>query len=276
MEITLIIIALFLIGIFVRRYYVVEKGIYLEEVLTTKFHKKRSLYKLIHMYKNENNHEEKLRDHNMQLPSKHAAKADAHAEQKHLNRQAPHTMEAKMLFHQAMQYYKENDLEESAKKLIRVITLDANFPDAMHKLGLIYLRQKQYCKAEAIFKDLLSLSPEDAVYYSNLGRALYEQKKFPEALTFYLKSIKLDDSRPGRILSIAEIYREIDDKEKAQEMYKKAIEMDDNNVDYLLTFAHFLIANNKLEQATFYLDKAIALEPDNEIALDMKKKVTKD
>lgn len=273
MGIALIIIALFLVGIYLRRYYIVEKGIYLEEGIISRFHKKRSLYGLIHMHKNENNHEEKLRDQSIQMPSEDAAKADARAEQKQLNRQAPQTMEAKMLFNQAIKHYKENNLDEAAKKLIQVIAIDEKFSEAMHKLGLIYLRQKQYSKAEAIFKDLLSLSPEDAVYYSNLGRSLYEQKKFPEALTFYLKSIELDNSRPGRVLSVAEIYREMGDKEKAQEMYKKALEMDGNNVDYLLTFAHFLIEDNKFEQAAFYIDKVIALEPKSEIALDMKNKI---
>jgi len=272
MEILIIIAALFLIVIYIRRYYIVEKGFYLEEGIIKKFRKKRSLHGFIHRNRGTMDHEEKLREP-AQISSEEALYADTMAEEKRLNRQAPQTMEAKILFNQAIKYYNANELEEAAKKLINVITIDEDFPDAMHKLGLIYLRQKQYGKAEAIFKDLIALSPEDAIYYSNLGRALYEQQKFPEALTFYLKSIELDASRPGRFLSVAEIYRATGNKEMALSMYKKALDMDGKNVDYLLTFAHFLIEDSKLEQATFYLDKAIALEPENKIACDMKKQI---
>jgi tetratricopeptide (TPR) repeat protein len=188
---------------------------------------------------------------------------------------APRTLEAKILYSKAVKYYEKGDMEEAEKKLIQVTALDERFPDALHKLGLIYLKQNQFGKAEAIFKQLIYNGENDAVYYSNLGRALYEQKKYEEALEAYLKAIELDALRPGRFISTAEVYRQLDNKEKAEEMYKKAIEMDPENLDYLLIFANFLIEDNKIEHAKEQLQAVLEKEPENEAAVEMMKEIEK-
>jgi len=188
---------------------------------------------------------------------------------------APRILEAKMLYSRALKYYEKGDMEEAEKKLIQVTSLDENFHDAFHKLGLIYLKQNQFGKAEAVFKQLTYNVENDPVYLSNLGRALYEQKKYDEALEAYLKSIELDGTRPGRFISTAEVYRQTGDKEKAAEMYKKAIELDPRNLNYLLAFAGFLIEDDKIEHAKEQLQVVLDKEPENEAALEMMKEIEK-
>jgi len=135
---------------------------------------------------------------------------------------------------------------------------------------LIYLKQAQFPKAEALFRQLVNQIETEAIYHSNLGRALYEQQKFEEALISYLKSIEIDDSRPGRFVSIAEVYRQMDQKNKAQEMYEVALKLDPTNIDYLLTYTHFLMEEQNYNKAKIYLDKVLKIQPDNAIALEMK------
>jgi len=188
---------------------------------------------------------------------------------------SPRTLEARILYSRAVKYYEKGDMEVAEQKLIQVTALDERFSDALHKLGLIYLKQNQFGKAEAIFKQLIYNGENDAVYYSNLGRALYEQKKYGEALEAYLKAIELDAMRPGRFISTAEVYRQLNSKEKAGEMYKKAIEMDPSNIDYLLAYTDFLIEDDKDEHAKEYLQKIFAIDPENEIAKEMTKELEK-
>ncbi len=187
--------------------------------------------------------------------------------------QTPRTTEAKVLYSQAMTYFERGELDEAEKRLVEITTIEKDFNDARHKLGLIYLKKGEFEKAEEIFKQLVAKVKDDAIYHSNLGRALYEQEKFQEALASYLKSIGLDDTRPGRFVSAAEVYRLLGDKEKAQEMYKKALVLDPSNIEYLLTFAHFLIEDEKYAKARFYLEKVLKLQPDNKIALEMMKEI---
>lgn len=213
----------------------------------------------------------------MEKPEKKKIETKEKAEQqkmfnKDATKSVPNSVEAKMLYSKAMTFYKRGELEEASRLFIQVISLDQSFLDANNKLGIIYLKQEQHGKAEAIFRQLIAKSDNEAVYYSNLGRAQYGQNKLEEALESYLKAIRIDDSRPGRQMSAGRIYLELGNSEKAQEMFRKAIELDPENIDYLLTFADFLLEENKHTQAVHYLDKVIELQPDNKIALEMKKK----
>ena len=254
MEILLILIVAALLGIFVRKYYILEKGVYIEKVLARKFFGKSHHVQMDREDKNNSSETTQER------------KAPPHAP-----KSVPKTMEAKMLYSKAMIFYDRGDLNEAEKKLIQVTALDQNFTDAIHRLGLIYLKQAQFSKAEELFKQLINQIEYEAVYHSNIGRALYEQEKFEDALTSYLKSLEIDDSRPGRFVSTAEVYRQLNKKEEAQRMYEAALKLDPTNIDYLLTYAHFLIEEKSFEKARFYLDKVLKIQPDNTIAQEMKK-----
>lgn len=253
MEIYLIIIAVILVGIFVRRYLIKVKGIHFEYGILPSSAKKTAVRNAPIIQKNPISSQETAAS----TPPKIV----------------PKSMEAKVMYSQAMTYFDRGQLEEAEKKLIQVIALDADFHEAVHRLGLIYLKQAQYGKAESIFKKLTNQVNNDAVFCSNLGRALYGQEKMEEALASYLKAIELDPSRAGRFVSAAEIYRQLENDEKAQDMYKKALDLDPSNVDYLLTFAHFLIEDKRFTQAKFYLEKVLKLQPNNSIAIEMMQEV---
>ncbi|MBD3156605.1 tetratricopeptide repeat protein [Candidatus Peregrinibacteria bacterium] len=256
MEILLALIILSLIGIFVRRYYINEKGVYLERALLRAFNGGARIHA-------------KHRRDKQEKPSKER-KAPSH-----VPKSVPKTMEAKMLYSKAMIFYERGELKQAEKKLIQVTSLDQHFHDALHRLGLIYLKQAQFSKAEALFRQLTTQRDDHAVYHSNLGRALYEQEKFEEALSSYLRSIELDDSRPGRFISTAEVYRKLGNPKKAHDMYETALKLDPTNLDYLLIFAHFLIDQKHYKEALEYLQKALDKKPDNQVALEMKKECEK-
>jgi len=249
MELILILLAAGVVGIFLRNFYIVNA------------HFKEGHIKTVH--------EKIIRTSEKESHFKKVSKFI----HKGAHNLAPKVLEAKILYYKAMKYYEKGDMEEAEKKLIQVTSINENFKDALHKLGLIYLKQNQFGKAEAVFKQFIYNVENDPVYYSKLGRALYEGKKYEEALEAYLKAIEMDATRPGRFISTAEVYRHLDNKEKAFEMYKKALELDPENIDYLLAFSQFLIEDNKMEQAKEQLQKVLEKEPENEMALEMMKEI---
>lgn len=226
-----------LIGIFVRRYFIVVKGVHLEQIIIARlkmFHKEKKKSKEVHGDKG---------------------------------------TQIKIYYTQAMASFENGELNESRAHFEKVYKIEKGYKDAGKKLGLIYLKNELYDKAEDIFRDLIAINEEDAVAHSNLGRALYEQKKLQESLEAYLKSIILDASRAGRFVSIAEVYRALKDNIKAEEMYKKAIDLDSTNINYLLAFADFQHELGKNSQAKYYLRLALKEDPDNRIALEMKTEI---
>ena len=113
--IVVILILAALVGIFARRFYLVAAGF-----------KAAHVKPLIETEKASYEKESRLRKVSKML-------------QRGAHKIAPKILEAKMLYSRAMKYYEKGDMEEAEKKLIQVTSLDEDFHDAFHKLGLIYL-----------------------------------------------------------------------------------------------------------------------------------------
>jgi len=241
MTIILILSALVLILIFVRKYLLVTKGIRIEKVILSKAGNPAKLLKSFHK-KGESKQPEHTHDPQTQI---------------------------KILYTQAVMHYENGDLEEASEHLIKVLQIDDTHTDSNLKLGLIFLKKGLFDKAESVFKKLITQTDNDPVLHSNLGRALYEQKKFDEALDAYLKSISLDKTRAARYLSTAEVYKALSEPLKAEEMYKKACDLAPENADFLLTFAHFEMELGKATQAKYYVRQALKADPDNQLAKEM-------
>lgn len=235
-----------LIVIFVRQYFIVVKGVHLEKMFVDEKNKaKKSMLKIFH-------------------GGKKKKEKTVHGDK---------DTQIKIYYTEAMASFENGELKESQVHFEKVYKMDKSYKDSSKKLGLIYLKSELFDKAEKIFRELIAVNEEDAVAHSNLGRALYEQKKLKESLEAYLKSIILDPSRAGRFMSTAEVYRALKDNLKAEEMYKKAIDLDSQNVNFLLAFADFQHELGKNSQAKYYLRLALKEDPENRIALEMEKEI---
>lgn len=234
---------LVLIIIFVRQYFIVMKGVQIEKMFSDKKNKAvKSMLKFFHRGKKK---KEKV----------------VHGDK---------DLQIKIYYTQAMASFENGELNEAKEHFEKVYKIEKNYKDASKKLGLIYLKSDLFDQAEKLFRELIEENETDAIAHSNLGRALYEQKKLQESLESYLKAIILDSSRAARFMSTAEVYRALKDNLKAEEMYKKAISLDSQNVNFLLTFADFQHELGKNSQAKYYLRLALKEEPENRIALEME------
>jgi len=164
------------------------------------------------------------------------------------------------------------ELRNASKTLIQAIALNPGYIEAYAKLGMIYLRQEQFNKAENIFRKLALSVSENPSYYSNLGLSLYSQHKLEEAKNYYKKAIELDDTRAGRFFSLGQIYYELKELEAATDNMKKAIMLESRNLDFLLTLAQIYLDRNLPEQAREVLNEVLVLSPGNEEALKLQEK----
>jgi tetratricopeptide (TPR) repeat protein len=61
----------------------------------------------------------------------------------------------------------------------------------LSSLGFNYNFLQQYAKAETALRKAIELNPKDRFAYSNLGNACLGQKKYEEAIPFFLKQIEI-------------------------------------------------------------------------------------
>jgi len=241
----IIIIGLAVLGvIFFRRYLVVEHGVTVKSALF----RKKNIFRHVEHPETLNLTVEEMLPAPETVDSKDRAKADT-------------------LVRKAEIGLGRGALKESEQQLIKALALDPSSVDAYNKLGLIYLQQGLFGKAESIYRKLtLTLSNEPA-YFGNLGMALYSQGKMDEAKVSYKKALELDATRPGRFFSLGRIFTELNEVDEAIIHLKKAVAMDERNLDYLLTLAQLYVDKKMMVEAKQLLGEILLIAPDNEMAL---------
>lgn len=160
--------------------------------------------------------------------------------------------------------------DEAIKCFVQILAVDEHHEATLHKLAMLYLQKQMFSGASALFKQLCEGEP-DAVHYSHLGYALYQQSDFEAAKKAYQEAIKLDSARPQRFVSLSQVYRSLGMINNAVIALNKALEVEEDNADFL-----FLMAGLKSDQgdnvaAASMLEKIIAADPQHLEAQELLK-----
>lgn len=254
--------AVILGSIFLRRYMMVEKGIASFSIISILGGRKKSFLDLLHFHGHSDRNDNSTLELVIEEMIPDASTIDAKKSAK-----------ANILIKKADADLAHGDQLHAEKHLIQALALDPSRVETYSKLGLLYLHQGQFSKAENMYQKLIASSQEDPVYYSNLAVALYQQQKLEAAKTNYKKAIELDSSRAGRFFSLAQVLKELGELHEAIENFKKAIEMDPKNMDYLLTLAQVYIDGGMAAEARELLGDILMADPGNEMAGEMLKKL---
>ena len=156
----------------------------------------------------------------------------------------------------------KREYDEAEQCFLTVISADDSHLDAHHKLGLICLKREDFPAAEIYFSKLVNLK-KDPVYFSNLGAALYKQARLLEAAEAYENAIALDDKRANRLQSLAQVYHELGDAEKALKYFEAAAKRKPKDNDLKFILAEYYRQMERFEEAILALDKILESDPYN-------------
>lgn len=162
--------------------------------------------------------------------------------------------------------------EEAIKCLVQALSVDDKNVNAQEKLAILYLQKEMFSAAAALFKELAEEN-EEAIHYSHLGLALYQQSDFEGAREAYQKAVVLDPSRPQRFVSLAQVYRSLGQISNAITALDKALELDTNNFDFLFFMATLQLEMDETEKAMQIVDALLEVHPDNKELKSLKKEI---
>lgn len=117
--------------------------------------------------------------------------------------------------------------DEGVKLLVQALAIDENHLPAQQKLAMLYVQKEMFAAAAALFERMAKLT-DDAIHYSHLGLALFNQQDFEGAKAAYQKAVDLDPSRPQRFVSLGQVYRALGQSQNAIVAITKATEMEEN------------------------------------------------
>jgi len=146
---------------------------------------------------------------------------------------------------------------EAARVLERTAGQTAN-AEIVALLGEAYVQAKDYAKAEKAFRRAMELEPRDPGYRRGLARALQAAGKQKEALEEYLKLIEIEPDESESYLRAAQIYRQQNELDEAEDLLAKAREHAPGNLELIYNEAMLYEAQGRFEDAIRVLSDAVA------------------
>jgi serine/threonine protein kinase/outer membrane protein assembly factor BamD (BamD/ComL family) len=131
-------------------------------------------------------------------------------------------------------------------------------------------------KATALLEKSTHVNPDSEQAHFRLGMLFMKQKDYPRAIASYQNVIHLNPKFPDTFFNLGFIYALSKDYARAEEMYARVVELAPNYVDEAL-FNLALVQNEQGKKADCIanLEKAVAINPKNVSARNYLKKIKK-
>jgi tetratricopeptide (TPR) repeat protein len=144
----------------------------------------------------------------------------------------------------------------------KAIDLKPDYAEAYSNLGNALHDQKKLPEAVAACQKAIDLKPDDAEAYDNLGNALHDQKKLSEAVAAYHKAIDLKPDLAEAYANLGAALHEQGKLFEAVAACQKAIDLKPNFAGAYYNLGVVLREQGKRSEAVAAWRKAIDLKPD--------------
>jgi len=164
-------------------------------------------------------------------------------------------------------YFRTGEYEKAAEQFRKVIKIEPENVNGFNDLGAALLQTGSYREAADAFQKALTLVPT-ADTWSNLGIAYAWQGNFKEALPAYQKAVDLSPSSDAWLSNLADGYRWLGDRAKANETYDRAIALayqaltvDPNDKTTRCNLGTYYAKKGDAVQGQKFIQEAVAADP---------------
>ncbi len=163
-----------------------------------------------------------------------------------------------------MQMSKElNANDELPAAYADVIRLDSNNMEAGSALAEIRFGEKRYRDAAVLYAKVTTVKNGDKAIWANYGYSLLEIKSIDGAKRAFQRAVDLGDRSPRVMTSLARIYKEEGNSEKAEAILSEMVKKDPRNHMAYYWLGQIATERNQLGVAEDYFKKAQLLAPAN-------------
>lgn len=149
----------------------------------------------------------------------------------------------------------QNKTKEAIKIFEEILRRDPKYEAAYNDLGTIYFFAEDYVLAEKKFRQVIEINPDDAWYYFALGEVLDALKRYEEAIHYYEIAVSIDPNDIGATISLACLYRFLEDQKNSSIFLEKARQIVKNDDWYNLSCIESI--NGNLSQSFVYLRNSV-------------------
>lgn len=156
--------------------------------------------------------------------------------------------------------YLKKDYKTAMALLKKALSYKPDFVEALNLMGLVFIEDKQFDKAEECLRYALKLRANYAPSYCNLGLALKSQGKINHAIRCYQKAIKLNSNYTEAYNNLAVAYFESGSLDKAIEALQTAVIKNPNYPPSYCNLGNLVRVKGYPDLALQYYEKALELD----------------
>lgn len=176
------------------------------------------------------------------------------------------TSEIHRLMGEASVAFGKGDLARAAAAAEQVLGFAPEMPEALHLLGLCFLKSGDAPRALPLIQQAARLKPRDAQLMHNLGITSVEAGDGEGALAAFGQAVKLDTLNPDSWFNLAVLNERRGDMAGAERAYREALRLKPGNAAAAAALAALLEQQNALEEAARWSDAALALDAADPVA----------
>ena len=155
------------------------------------------------------------------------------------------------------------EFTEAKGKIIEGLAFDKFDKELNCLLASLYERDKDFKKAELVYKDLIVVHDTDPEIYMKLGFALSMQAKYEIAFEIYRKLHAITDGADEAIEMLANLAYQLERYEEARNSAKEYLRNHPRNVEMLNLLAFSQANLGERREALETLDKLRVIDPYN-------------
>ena len=135
------------------------------------------------------------------------------------------------------------------------------------------IKHKNFLKAESLLERAITIKPDNAELYNNLGLILKARSRYKEAAIQYEKALSLKPDFPEAINNLALANELLGNRQKALELYTKALSLRPAYADAHLNIGLLLESMGKNSEAENHYHTFITLSNDAALKKKVKEKL---
>ena len=154
-------------------------------------------------------------------------------------------------------------IEEGLRWAERASAADPGNAAPHYSMGRLWELAGHPIRAEASYRQVISLEPAHARAHNNLGSVLSHQGKLDDALACYRRALLWDPDQPEANQNYAAMTSDATTLERAIQGYVRRTKRDPTDAKAFNDLANIYSGLGRYKEAMMNLDRAIALDPDH-------------
>ena len=162
---------------------------------------------------------------------------------------------------EAVQYHRAGNLSEAEKRYRKILELNPQHAESLHMLGVMAFDVNRDEIAESLVRKAIVIQNKNPAFYLTLGNILKRSEKYEEAIVNYNRAVTLKPNFAGGFNNIGLAYLEMDRSTDALNAFKKAYAIDPKNPHHANNIGYALQKLERIDEAIKYYRLALSVDP---------------